>query len=60
MVWLNINHIYVNKAGIYDRGSVQDKADANPEHCQMINLQTGTTNTEEKGTDTTDKEKSES
>ena len=34
-------------AGVTDEDPAHSRADVNPEHCQIVNLQSGTTDTEE-------------
>ena len=48
LVQLHIDQNCVNKAGVIDGGPAHGRADANPEHCQMIILQSGIKDTEEK------------
>ena len=48
MVQLNINHNRDNGAGVIDEGPTHSRADVHPKHCQIINLRTGTTDTDEK------------
>ena len=45
---LRANHNCVNVAGVIDEGDAHGRTDVNPEHCQIIIQQSGTTNTEQK------------
>ena len=45
--WAFLIFGHFSRGGFIDEGPVDSRAGANPEHCQITNLQSGTTDTEE-------------